>query len=326
MIDEDSESSPEIVAAIQGLIFNQILLDTTQKKALELTTHHNTLGLSEISPLGLNYGDAEYWENRYKSQCDVDPEMTAYEWLMDFEHLSEIGLMDWLCSCLSHESEVQSNVYSALRVLDLGCGNSRLSIELHKCGLGHVDSVDCSEFVVHKMEQVALQEGVSGDSLCWIVEDAKRLSSLNDRTYHAVIDKSTLDALLCKNSIENSATQMLRAVHRVLNFGGLYICISLHSWDRLQRIFLEDGLCEYEEAGLASEQGDSNERLYLNASFWNTKTRTSDSTKKMQWHITHLQIPNHHSSNIDSLDSKVDLSSLESKWHHIYLCRKLSID
>jgi len=55
--------------------------------------------------------------------------------------------------------------------------------------------------------------------------DSKALA-FQDATFEAVIDKGTLDSILCGDGSGPNAAQMLNEIHRVLKPNGVYICIS----------------------------------------------------------------------------------------------------
>lgn len=64
-----------------------------------------------------------------------------------------------------------------------------------------------------------------------IQQDLARLISLFSlsRALTGVLDKGTLDALMCGDAADRDSRAMLREVHRVLRPGGVYMMITSHS-------------------------------------------------------------------------------------------------
>ena len=62
--------------------------------------------------------------------------------------------------------------------------------------------------------------------LQWNVMDVKDMNSYSSNFFDIIIDKSTLDALLCSDEGSKNAACMLKECQRVLKEGGFYFCIS----------------------------------------------------------------------------------------------------
>jgi ubiquinone/menaquinone biosynthesis C-methylase UbiE len=63
----------------------------------------------------------------------------------------------------------------------------------------------------------------------WMVADALNMPEFKDESYDVIIEKSTLDAILCGDKSFLNAAKMLKEVQRVLKTGGLYVVISYGS-------------------------------------------------------------------------------------------------
>lgn len=88
-----------------------------------------------------NYGDPQYWEDRYKVSKGK-----LFEWLEDFNAIESIflSLLDQIPG-LDKSSDVwKSNV----KILNLGCGNSTLAEELYDRGFMSVYNNDISAHVI----------------------------------------------------------------------------------------------------------------------------------------------------------------------------------
>lgn len=150
-----------------------------------------------------NYGDASYWEDRYKS-CE-DP---TFDWLEDYSSLKTI------ISDLNINKETGT-------VLNLGCGNSEMSEEMYDDGYHNIVNIDISHNVIKYMKERNKQR--SKMTFCQMdVRDIK----LESNSVDLAIDKSTIDALLCGEDSFTNVAKMIKEVQRVLKVGGYYMIIS----------------------------------------------------------------------------------------------------
>ncbi len=70
----------------------------------------------------------------------------------------------------------------------VGCGNSKLSYQMHQAGYKNILSIDISPSVIQQMKQ-------EFPELSWEVMDATKMS-YKDGQFDVIIDKGTLDALI----------------------------------------------------------------------------------------------------------------------------------
>jgi 2-polyprenyl-3-methyl-5-hydroxy-6-metoxy-1,4-benzoquinol methylase len=82
-----------------------------------------------------NYGDPNYWEERYKSNED-----STFDWLEDYETLKPII------------EEFKLDKLSA-KILVLGCGNSELSQNMYDDGNKNIYNIDISKNVITNMQK-----------------------------------------------------------------------------------------------------------------------------------------------------------------------------
>jgi Methylase involved in ubiquinone/menaquinone biosynthesis len=61
--------------------------------------------------------------------------------------------------------------------------------------------------------------------MTWTVMDVRDLK-FNSNNYDLVIDKSTIDALLCGDNSYINVAKMTKEIQRVLKVGGFYMAIS----------------------------------------------------------------------------------------------------
>jgi len=111
-------------------------------------------------------------------------------------------------------------------ICKLGCGNSQLSVELHKAGYTNMVNIDISSVCVANMKE-------EYPELSFLEMDMTRLS-FPDNSFDLVVEKATLDSLLVDakspwnlNSPGHTlVSKALREVKRVLKPSGLFLSIT----------------------------------------------------------------------------------------------------
>ncbi len=152
------------------------------------------------SPFG--YHSREYWEETYrKSGGAVD---------------------DWLQSYAVLRPHIEAAVRRDHRVLVLGCGNSPLGEQMYDDGYRGIVCIDFSATVIAAMSARAGER----PGLAYREMDARALD-LDDQSFDAVIDKGTLDAIICGPEPEQAVAESCAEVARVLAPDGVFISISL---------------------------------------------------------------------------------------------------
>jgi ubiquinone/menaquinone biosynthesis C-methylase UbiE len=154
------------------------------------------------------YRTREYWESRYAKET-----RPSYEWFMDYTRIKPL-----IMPYLNESSEI----------MDLGCGNSELAINMYNDNFRNVTSVDFSETVIDKAQN-------KYPHLKWLVQDMRKMTLVCDSSMDLIIDKGGLDALFAENSnpwepsesVINDVTDTINEVHRVLKPKGVFISISL---------------------------------------------------------------------------------------------------
>ena len=149
-----------------------------------------------------NYGDPNYWINRYEEQKG-----TTFDWLEDYDTIKPI----------IQELGIKKDG----KVLNIGCGNSEFSEKMWEEGYINNYNIDICQNVIDFMKE----RNKNKKGLIFEVMDVKEMK-YEDETFDLIIDKSTIDALLCgDHSFMNVAT-MTKEVSRVLKTGGIYFVIS----------------------------------------------------------------------------------------------------
>ncbi|BFG20298.1 hypothetical protein CerSpe_065720 [Prunus speciosa] len=148
-----------------------------------------------------NYGDALYWDARY---------------------VEEGGSFDWYQRYSSLRPFVRNYISTSSRVLMVGCGNAVMSEDMVADGYEDVMNVDISSVAIDMMKRK--YEHIP--QLKYMQMDVRDMSVFPDESFEGVIDKGTLDSLMCGNDAPISAAQMLGEVSRLLKPGGIYLLIT----------------------------------------------------------------------------------------------------
>jgi ubiquinone/menaquinone biosynthesis C-methylase UbiE len=119
-------------------------------------------------------------------------------------------------------------------ILIVGCGNSKLGEDMLTAGWkGPVIQVDVAGHVIETMrerwttqQQQLQQQGTGDENMQFVEDDATALSAFPDKMIKAALDKGLLDSLFCANEYEQ-CFDVMRSVHRVLQPGGVFCCLSL---------------------------------------------------------------------------------------------------
>ena len=167
------------------------------------------------------YGDIKYWEEHYKNV----EEDTTFDWLEEYPSLKEI------ISSLKISKE-------SGKILNVGCGNSELSENMYDDGYNNIYNIDISNTVINIMTE----RSKNRPGMIYEVMDVCDIKYDNN-LFDLVIDKSTMDALLCGDDYCITIAKMLKEIQRVLKVDGYYMIISYEEPDyrmmHLKRKFLK---------------------------------------------------------------------------------------
>ncbi|KAL0241519.1 hypothetical protein GEMRC1_006754 [Eukaryota sp. GEM-RC1] len=148
------------------------------------------------------YSDPHYWVERYKKEPN-----TNFDWYLTFVNLKDI---------------LEPYLRDDAKILVVGCGNSRLSYQLYEAGYQSIVSIDIAENVV---EQMVEKYKESAPELEWQKMDVRKLDFPSE-TFDLIVDKGTMDALLCgKDSFENVLCAH-KEINRCLKPQGIYVNIT----------------------------------------------------------------------------------------------------
>ncbi|KAJ6720890.1 S-ADENOSYL-L-METHIONINE-DEPENDENT METHYLTRANSFERASES SUPERFAMILY PROTEIN [Salix viminalis] len=133
------------------------------------------------------YGEPWYWDNRYSSESG------SFDWYQKYPSLAPLINL-----------YIPRHVHP--RILVVGCGNSAFSEGMVSDGYEDVVNIDISSVILDM--------------------DVRDMSEFQSGSFDAVIDKGTLDSILCGNDSRNNAPKMLKEVWRVLKDNGVYILVT----------------------------------------------------------------------------------------------------
>ncbi|KAL7083652.1 hypothetical protein ACP275_14G176500 [Erythranthe tilingii] len=150
-----------------------------------------------------NYGDALYWDTRYVQEA-------------------ESGSFDWYQRYSSLRPFIRKYISPNSRVLMVGCGNAVISEDMVKDSYEDIMNIDISSVAIELMRKK--NEGIP--QLKYMKMDVRDMSFFPDDSFDSVIDKGTLDSLMCGTDAPISASQMLGEVSRLLKPGGVYMLIT----------------------------------------------------------------------------------------------------
>merc|ERR1712178_225131 len=147
------------------------------------------------------YGKPEYWDERYSK--DTEP----FDWYQRYDGI---------------KSTMDRYVQPTHKVLMVGAGNSRLSQELYDhAQVKNITNIDISEVCINRMKT----DHEDKQEMQWQKMDVTKLE-FADGTFDVVLDKGTMDSVLCGEGSTKHCAKMMSEISRVLKPGGTYIVIS----------------------------------------------------------------------------------------------------
>ena len=130
-----------------------------------------------------------------------------FDWLEDYETLSQL---------------LNENLTKESKILIIGCGNANFSEDLYDAGFKYQWNIDISSVVIQQMKE----RNKARKEMIYEVMDCCDLS-YPDNFFDCIIDKSTIDAILCgDNAFLNTALMLKESQRTLKEEGGKYIAIS----------------------------------------------------------------------------------------------------
>lgn len=148
-----------------------------------------------------NYGDPSFWDRTYAKGSE------PLEWYQSYSDIAPL---------------FKRYIPISSRVLMVGCGNAEISEDMVKDGYNDITNIDNSEVVIEAMQKK--YENVT--QLKYETMDVLDMSPVDDDTFDSIIDKGTLDAIMCVVGGTYNVGLMMAEVSRVLKPGGVYMLIT----------------------------------------------------------------------------------------------------
>lgn len=147
------------------------------------------------------YGDASYWDNRYRQ--DNGP----FDWYQQYSGLAPLFHL---------------YIPKRHRILMIGCGNAVLSEDMVNDGYQEIVNVDISSVVIEAMQK----KYQDYPQLRYEKMDVRDMTAFGNSSFDSVVDKGMLDSLMCGPNAQQNVGKMLEEVRRVLKPRGVYILIT----------------------------------------------------------------------------------------------------
>jgi ubiquinone/menaquinone biosynthesis C-methylase UbiE len=160
-----------------------------------------------------HYGKIEYWEDRYTRRSE------PFDWYNVYENFKD---------------KITKHITKESKILNVGCGNSRLSEDLYDDGYEDIQNIDFSTKVIQQMEERCK---VKCPKMVFKVMDVLDMKDFQTGEFNVVIDKGTLDSVLCGDNAVGNAEKMIMEIYRVLSPGGKYIVISYGDSEHRKKYF-----------------------------------------------------------------------------------------
>ncbi|XP_065359677.1 EEF1A lysine methyltransferase 2 [Calliphora vicina] len=178
---------------------------------------------------GSELGTKEYWEQAYER------EIKNYRNHGDvgeiwFDEDSQIRVINWIMK--------RDDIEDDERIIDLGCGNGMLLIELAREGYTNLLGVDYSPKAVELAQSIAKDQDLKID---YKVADLMNVESCKDLGQFGVVhDKGTYDAIsLCPDNPKEKRELYMESVRNIMTEESMFIITSCN-WteDELINSFL----------------------------------------------------------------------------------------
>ena len=109
------------------------------------------------------------------------------------------------------------------KILNVGCGSSRMSEEMYEEGYENITNIDFSPKVISQMDERTKSKC---PKMVFKTMDVMDMKSFSSNDFMVVLDKGTLDSVLCSDNAVPCTAKMMSEIYRVLAPGGKYVAIS----------------------------------------------------------------------------------------------------
>jgi ubiquinone/menaquinone biosynthesis C-methylase UbiE len=142
-------------------------------------------------------------------------------WLGDERYTKDPEPFDWYQRYSGIKEKLRSYIKESDHILQLGCGNSRMTEDMYDDGFTSIANIDISKVCIEQMQERHKDKG----TLTWQVMNACHLD-FPDETFNCIIDKGTMDSILCGEGSTGNVAKMLSECVRVLKPNGVFFMVS----------------------------------------------------------------------------------------------------
>ena len=164
------------------------------------------------------YHSKQYWEARY----EWFPQ--KMEWYTNFAQIdTDFSVSEII---LSNFQEAKSKSF----ILEMGCGNSNLSIDMYKAGFKHIVAIDFSSVVIKEMIKNLSEKMKVKFEVC----DFNLMDQYFEKgLFDVVIEKAGLDSIATKKSgdVPELLYKVYKNIYYVLSKGGIMLSMSNQNAD-----------------------------------------------------------------------------------------------
>jgi ubiquinone/menaquinone biosynthesis C-methylase UbiE len=150
-----------------------------------------------------NYGKADYWEERY-ARTEED-----FDWFFEWNTLGKTIAQFYTPSD---------------RVLIIGCGNSVMPRDMLDTGFPLIGNIDLSTNIISQLKERYKNE----PRLQWFAMNCAQLA-FPDQSFDLVIEKGTIDTIMCGDNCDEIVNATMGEVYRVLTNGGRLVVVTFRT-------------------------------------------------------------------------------------------------
>ena len=132
-----------------------------------------------------NYGDPRYWEKRYTEQDGA-----TFDWLEKYDSIKKL---------------IKDLIPKENSILIIGCGNAELGENMYDDGFTNLTNIDIASVVISQMAK----RNTSRPNMVFKCMDVCQME-FADASFNAVIDKSTMDSILCGDKSDIVVAHMMK--------------------------------------------------------------------------------------------------------------------